>query len=417
MDENKTLSLDCQKQKLVALNGFDKAPNLVLAHDRVGLFETEKVGATQTIDLGIFLANVKKLGDEMKKQLIGMDEAVDVLLLGLISGVNVFLLSLPGAAKSTMARMLAKGVDGKLFQRVMNPDMSRNDIFGMIDPLGMKEGIWRRKRDGVAAPDCRIALFDEIYKSSGQVRSMILEVLEEHHFTEGVTTIPLDLLMGIGASNELVGPTPRNADWDRFGIRYEVKYLSRVNDLRKLFTAGSGRVPIQTKLSPDEILLVQALVEVMSMNPSKKLADTAAKILGELNDKELQVSPRRIQAWLRVTAAKAILERGAGAEAEPRDLLVGENILWITPESRQKVAEIVNGISDPDRQELMRIKADYETLRNQTRKIASLSDQTNILAKVNGLKKNVEKKESTDFVELRVQIEELREKILSIEIK
>jgi MoxR-like ATPase len=298
----------------------------------------------------------------------------------------------------------------------MNPDMSRNDIFGMIDPKGMAIGEWRRKRDGVAAPGCRVALFDEIYKSSGQVRSMILEVLEEHHFTEGVTTIPLDLLLGIGASNELVDPTPRNADWDRFGIRYEIKYPTRVNDLKKLFTAGSGRIPIQTRLSPDEILLVQALVEVLSMNPSKKLTDTAGKILGELNDKELQVSPRRIQAWLRVTAAKALLERGEGVEVEPRDLLVGENILWITPESRQKVAEIVNGISDPDRQELMKVKADYETLRNQARKIASLSDQTTVIGRINTLKKFVEKKESTDFVDLLVQINELREKVLSIQI-
>jgi MoxR-like ATPase len=418
MDANGVLSLDCQGKKLVALNGSTATPDLVLGHERVGLFDPGAVGSTQAMDLQAFLQNVQTLSTEMKSQMVAMDGVVDVLFLGLISGANVFLLSLPGSAKTTIGRMLGRSIiDGKCFWRVMNPDLSRNDIFGTYDLEAMKHGKWKRVRDGVAAEKCYIALFDEYYKSNGQVRAMTLEIFEECSFTEGVNVSKLDLLLAIAASNEIVDPSPRNADWDRLAIRYEVKYPTRLNDIKGLFTAGSGRIPIKTKLDPREILLAQAMVEAQAMNPPKKVIDTAAKILRELNEKDLGVSPRRQLAWMRVATAKALIERGPGAVVEPGDLTVGENILWITPESRQKVSEIVNGISDPDRQELLKSRADYETLRNKFKQVKDFQAQTLLLGQVNRLRKSIEDNKSPDFVDLSNLLSELREKVMELEIK
>ena len=96
-------------------------PERLLSHERVALLPTPPPGATP-IDVDIFLEQVRKLGDEIKAQLVAMDEEVDLILTALLSGDTVFFLSLPGAAKSTLARLLAKGVGGKFYRRNLTPD-------------------------------------------------------------------------------------------------------------------------------------------------------------------------------------------------------------------------------------------------------------------------------------------------------
>jgi hypothetical protein len=147
------------------------------------------------------------------------------------------------------------------------------------------------------------------------------------------------------------------------------------------------------------------------------VADAAAKILTQLTSKDLGVSPRRIKIWLRVAAAKALLEGGAKATLEPQHLGVGENILWITPESRQVVAGVVAGISDPVRKEIMQAQADYETLRNRSKKIATYQEQAQVLSGVNRLLVSVEKLQSGEADTIRENLTRLKQEILEIKIE
>jgi hypothetical protein len=170
-------------------------------------------------------------------------------------------------------------------------------------------------------------------------------------------------------------------------------------------------------LPAEEILLMQAMVEAASKKPSKAVMDSATKILKELNDKELGVSPRRMLTWIRAAAAKAMLERGAGAALESKDLIIGEHILWITPESRQKIGEIVNGISDPDRLDFLRAKADFETLRNKARSIKTLQEQSELLINANRLLDLVAKHDSGLFQELLQPVKDLKEKVMATRVE
>jgi len=88
---------------------------------------------------------MRALGTEIKSQLISMDEEIDLVLVGLLTGENVFFLSLPGAAKTTLARMVAKGIDGRFFRINLNPDVSRNDLFGPLDPNALRDGRCRAR--------------------------------------------------------------------------------------------------------------------------------------------------------------------------------------------------------------------------------------------------------------------------------
>jgi hypothetical protein len=131
-------------------------PERLLAHERVAMLHITPPGATP-MDVDAFLEQVRQLGQEIKSQLVAMDEEIDLTLTALLSGDTVFFLSLPGAAKSTLARLLAKGVGGKFFRRNLTPDTSQNDLFGPLDPAKVQHGIWARKLSGVAtASICNI---------------------------------------------------------------------------------------------------------------------------------------------------------------------------------------------------------------------------------------------------------------------
>lgn len=134
-------------------------PDRLLAHERVALFSTAPPGGTP-VDVAAFVAQVRQLGIEIKAQLVAMDDEVDLVLTALLSGDTVFFLSLPGAAKTTLARLVARGVGGKFFRRNLTPDTSHNDLFGPLDPTKVQQGIWGRRLAGVAT--ATLANIDEV---------------------------------------------------------------------------------------------------------------------------------------------------------------------------------------------------------------------------------------------------------------
>ncbi len=156
----KTIDIDGKSLVLIEhLDGAGPQPERLLAHERVALLSAPPPGAA-AIDVDALLEQVRQLGKEIKAQLVAMEEEVDLVLTALLSGDTVFFLSLPGAAKTTLARLVARGVGGKFFRRNLTPDTSHNDLFGPLDPTKVQQGIWGRRLAGVAT--ATVANIDEV---------------------------------------------------------------------------------------------------------------------------------------------------------------------------------------------------------------------------------------------------------------
>lgn len=334
-----------------------REPAALLARERIGLFGSQPNGS-EAMNLEDFLAGIRALGNEIKAQLISMDEEIDLVLVALLTGENVFFLSLPGAAKTTLARMVARGIDGRFFRINLNPDVSRNDLFGPLDPNALREGRWSRRLSGLAT--ATVANLDELFKASGAVLNMLLETYEEHTLTEPDGVHHLPLLLGIAASNELVNAVPQNAVWDRILLRKEVGYPSREQHWEGLLDCMGGRRPIETRLDPEEILLAQALVEYKALSLPGDVKTRMVKVRMQLSRAGMSVSPRRFTGWARAAVAHSLL-RGEG-KVSPKSLLIGQHILWIGLEERDEVRNIVAQISDPERQILLAAAADVEDI-------------------------------------------------------
>jgi MoxR-like ATPase len=343
-------------------------PQRVLARGRAGLYRHAPKHATQ-VDISGLVQQVNALGDEIKCQLVAMDEEVDLVLTALIAGETVFFLSLPGAAKTTLARLIAQGIDGNFFRKNLTADISRNDIFGPLDPEKIKQGQWGRKLAGLAT--ATVANVDEVFRASGPVLDMLLEALEEHTLAEPDTIHELPLVLGISASNELVNANIHNAFWDRLIIRKEVNYPARAEDWEALLSSPHGTVPIKTRIDPAEIMLIQGLVELKAGKLPDEVVKRMARIKIQLDKRGVPVSPRRFLAWARVATASAML-RGQ-ARLGSKSLMVGQHILWISQEDIPEVRDVVGRLSDPERGVLLAAAADLEHI------LAHLEDEDTTL--------------------------------------
>lgn len=353
---------------------------LLLARERVALLTSPPHGA-EVMDIGGFIDRVRHLGEEIADQLVSMDEEIELVLIALLAGENIFFLSLPGAAKTTLSRMIAQGVDGRLFRINLNPDISRNDLFGALDPAALREGRWARKLSGLATAS--VAIIDELFKASGSVLNMLLEAYEEHTLSEPDGLHALPLLVGIAASNELVNTTPQNAAWDRILLRKEVSYPSRQGDWERLLHSEGGRRPISTRLNPEEIMLMQAYVEHRAMSLPDDVRTRMVRVRAKLSKDGIPISPRRFRGWARAATACSMLK--GEQEVSSKSLLIGQHILWIGLEERDAVRNIVAQISDPERQVLMAAAADVEDILS---KAASQENMQGLVAWQTKLKKH-----------------------------
>ena len=119
-------------QMLASVESMQAEPVEYYARKRVGLFNSASTGTS--MDVLQALQKFTDLETELNRNLIGMDEAVHVALLGLLSGDNVFLLSKPGAAKSTLAGLIGDSFGGgnHFFKKNFTPDMSMSDLYGPL---------------------------------------------------------------------------------------------------------------------------------------------------------------------------------------------------------------------------------------------------------------------------------------------
>ena len=343
-----------------------------LAQGHAYLQKSAPSGAVEILpeDIG---KEVAALRDEITSQFIGMEDAVHLMAMGLVSGGNVFLWSLPGAAKSSTARMFAAGIDGDFFSLNLGPDTGKNDLFGPPSLSAMKNDQWDRAWSRTAT--AHITLFDEWDKASQVVHNQLLTAMEEKLVTTNKGNKEIPLLLGIAAANDVPDPNLRNASWDRLLYRMNVKYP---RDYKLLLSVFGGRKPIQPRLSPEDIQLIQGWVDHQAMNLPQEICEAMSAIYAEMKRKGHEVSPRRFVRWARAIVAEAVLD--GRTDPEMGDLYTGANILWVKPEDKEKVQKIVGASSDPEKATLIQAEATIEGVDQELVKLNK--DTPNVLSKV-----------------------------------
>ncbi|MNE24040.1 ATPase family [compost metagenome] len=203
------------------------------------------------------------LGQRIGQSIIGQDQMVERLLLGLLANGHLLVEGLPGLAKTRAIKSLAKNLDTELSRVQFTPDLLPADITGSeIYFSDGGKGEFKFQQGPIFA---NLILADEINRAPAKVQSALLEAMEERQVTVGGKSYSLpDLFMVMATQNPIeqegTYPLPE-AQLDRFLMHVEVGYpdekseaaIMRLNRDEENETHGGSKPKPPQKLSPQAV--------------------------------------------------------------------------------------------------------------------------------------------------------------------
>jgi MoxR-like ATPase len=201
----------------------------------------------------------KKINNEINKAVIGKDELIKGLMLGLIAGGHVLIEGPPGSAKTTIAKSFAKAVGGTFKRIQFTPDMMPADITGFN--LYSTQGTFSFIEGPIFA---NIILADELNRTTPRTQSALLEAMQERQVTIDGKTLPLPLPFIVIATQVLAGGEGTypltDIQLDRFLLRIYSHYLSSDEETRLISQIDAIDTPdIKTVITLKEIKEFQEL--------------------------------------------------------------------------------------------------------------------------------------------------------------
>jgi len=161
---------------------------------------------------------VSSIVGEVGKVIVGQKDALEHLLISLLSNGHALIESYPGLGKTLMINTLSRAMDLSFNRIQCTPDLMPSDITGtMIVEEHAGEKRFRFERGPVFS---NIVLADEINRASPKTQSAFLESMQEKQITAGNETYKLDAPFFILATQnpiEMEGTFPLpEAQLDRF---------------------------------------------------------------------------------------------------------------------------------------------------------------------------------------------------------
>jgi MoxR-like ATPase len=168
--------------------------------------------------------------ENMKSVIVAKPEALEFVLVAVLSGRHMLIEDVPGIGKTTLAKTLAKSL-GCNFRRIQcTPDLLPSDITG-IHFFNQKTSEFEFRPGPIIA---NIVLVDEINRATPRTQSSLLECMEEGQVTIDGVTMPLPQpFMVIATQNpvELQGTFPLpEAQLDRFLLKLVLGYPNLENE-------------------------------------------------------------------------------------------------------------------------------------------------------------------------------------------
>jgi MoxR-like ATPase len=215
---------------------------------------------------------VQRIGRELHKRVVGQEQMIERLLIGLLTGGHVLLEGVPGLAKTLTVKSLAETIHASFERIQFTPDLLPADVVGtMIYNQGTGE--FTARRGPIFA---NIVLADEINRAPPKVQSALLEGMQEHQVTLGGETHPLPkpfLVLATQNPIEQEGTYPLpEAQVDRFMLKLHIDYPTR--DMEKEIMrrmAGRELEDLHAVATLDELFAARQAIADLYMDD--KIAD------------------------------------------------------------------------------------------------------------------------------------------------
>ena len=246
--------------------------------------------------------------------------AVDMIILSVISGKHSILIGGPGLAKTAVLKALASRVKGLRFFD-----------FQMTPATKIEELVSNRHQKKIGIDNCDIALIDEFFKGPHSTLNSLLSIMNERViYAPEPRRIPLISLFA--ASNER---PDKSSDsnllplYDRFLFRMEIlpvkdgKNFKRLLELKEKDFFNENQTA-ENFLEKKDIEILSEAAETVDIGA--EIFDCLHKIREELKSKQVFVSDRRWRETVKILKTNAVLNKRSYVAKE--DIKTLEPSLW-----------------------------------------------------------------------------------------
>ena len=217
-------------------------------------------------------ALVHRIRNEIGKVLVGQQDLIEGLLIGLFTKGHILIEGVPGLAKTSAVKALADTVRADFKRIQFTPDLLPADLIG-TEVYRPKTGDFVIKKGPLFH---NIILADEINRAPSKVQSALLEAMQERQVTIGESTFKLDdpfLVLATQNPIEQEGTYPLpEAQVDRFMLKLLIGYPDKAEEKQIMQRVGfEAPAAIEAVLTPEEINATGALINQIFMD--EKLRD------------------------------------------------------------------------------------------------------------------------------------------------
>lgn len=214
----------------------------------------------------------RKLLAETRRVIVGQDDLLHKMLVGLLSNGHILIEGVPGLAKTTAVACLAAGINTGFQRLQFTPDLLPADLIGTLI-FRPQDGAFVVQKGPIFS---NIILADEINRAPAKVQSALLQAMQERQVTIGKETFTLaDPFLVLATQNPIeqegTYPLPE-AQVDRFMLKLVVKYPSKVQERAILdrMTLINTRLTVEPVMNTEAIHEARAVIDQMYVSDEIK---------------------------------------------------------------------------------------------------------------------------------------------------
>jgi MoxR-like ATPase len=252
--------------------------------------------------------SMQQVRSAIQQVIVGQEDVIDGVLIGLLAGGHVLLESVPGLGKTLLVKTLSTVLDVPFTRLQCTPDTTPTDILGTANAPG--------------PIFTNLLLVDEINRAQPKTQAALLEAMQERKVTLGGISHPLPAPFMVFATQNPVEqegtfPLPE-AQLDRFFFQLHVPFPTE----DELITIGQRTtqgfsVTLAPLLNASQLCAMQAAVQAMPV--SREIYAYAAHLVLATHPEHIYAtqavrrtvlygaSPRGLQALVLAAKVQAVM--------------------------------------------------------------------------------------------------------------
>ena len=227
--------------------------------------------------------SINLLQKRMNASIIGQENIVERLIIGLLANGNLLVEGLPGLAKTRAVRAMADAIESEFSRIQFTPDLLPSDVTGS-ENMYEENGEYKfRFEEGPIFGN--IILADEINRAPAKVQAAMLEAMEERQVTVAGKTHKMPKLFIVMATQNPVEqegtyPLPE-AQKDRFLMHVNITYPDKASEIEVIkLVRGEKSGAIEEE--PEEEILQEKIFDARDEIAKVKSSETVEQYIVDL---------------------------------------------------------------------------------------------------------------------------------------